>query len=381
MTTQLLAVSARPGTGWAKADWGLKLSSTTLLLLFSSLANALDSLACPPRVWTAASTLDGIDLTGPGYSTHARSAAGMVYDGAPVISQLQVCVSALATASGPALSRRRGEEQGHVPPCTLFDLWETRGTGTTKDADGARKKRHLHLILYAMADDNSSSASGSSASANVAVGSTSPSNPRPPLHRDPSSQQPRGILKNHNDDYVGGSGTAAAPTGTAAGVGGGAGPGGDGVRWDEVNLNLNEVNRDSTMKITEPKTPYVRYNAETDEVMDLDKIPGFELGQSERTGSSSITDPAATTADLGDAGSSDQTMTTTTTASDSRAAATGGRPAGSARSASSRSSSFSGSRRGSDVSERKMVVVEDHGPGIDAEDEEGLDEESECHSV
>lgn len=28
-----------------------------------------------------------------------------------------------------------------------------------------------------------------------------------------------------------------------------------GVRWDEVNLNLNEVNRDSTMKITEPKTP------------------------------------------------------------------------------------------------------------------------------
>lgn len=30
-----------------------------------------------------------------------------------------------------------------------------------------------------------------------------------------------------------------------------------GVRWDEVNLNLNEVNRDSTMKITEPKTPSV----------------------------------------------------------------------------------------------------------------------------
>lgn len=29
------------------------------------------------------------------------------------------------------------------------------------------------------------------------------------------------------------------------------------------------------MKITEPKTPYVRYNAETDEVMDLDSASPF----------------------------------------------------------------------------------------------------------
>jgi protein phosphatase inhibitor 2 len=29
---------------------------------------------------------------------------------------------------------------------------------------------------------------------------------------------------------------------------------------------LTEIQKDSLMKITEPKTPYVRYNAETDQV-------------------------------------------------------------------------------------------------------------------
>lgn len=168
--------------------------------------------------------------------------------------------------------------------------------------------------------------------------------PRPLLHRDPSSQQPRGILKKADDDTAG-------PVSPPAGVGQLAGQGQEGaVHWDEVNLSLNDVNRDSTMRITEPKTPYVRYNAETDEVMDLDKIPGFELGQTEHQATGSTTTEGE--------GSS-------------------GRPSGS-----SRSSSFSGSRRGSessrrssDVGERKMVVVEDHGPGVDAEDE-GQDEET-----
>lgn len=40
----------------------------------------------------------------------------------------------------------------------------------------------------------------------------------------------------------------------------------DRLTWDEENLALTEVQKDSLMKITEPKTPYVRYNAETDEV-------------------------------------------------------------------------------------------------------------------
>ena len=38
------------------------------------------------------------------------------------------------------------------------------------------------------------------------------------------------------------------------------------LQWDEANIALTEVQKDSLMKITEPKTPYVRYNAETDEV-------------------------------------------------------------------------------------------------------------------
>jgi protein phosphatase inhibitor 2 len=42
------------------------------------------------------------------------------------------------------------------------------------------------------------------------------------------------------------------------------------LTWDEQNIALHEVQKDSTMKINEPKTPYVRYNPETDEVMNLE---------------------------------------------------------------------------------------------------------------
>lgn len=42
--------------------------------------------------------------------------------------------------------------------------------------------------------------------------------------------------------------------------------GGQQIQWDEANIALTEIQKDSLMKITEPKTPYVRYNAETDEV-------------------------------------------------------------------------------------------------------------------
>ncbi|GAA6010171.1 hypothetical protein JCM10207_005650 [Rhodosporidiobolus poonsookiae] len=88
--------------------------------------------------------------------------------------------------------------------------------------------------------------------------------PQRPLTRQPShssSAPARGILKNRS------SSSTQAERPPAAGL-----------AWDEANLSLNDLHRDSTMKITEPKTPYVRYNAETDEVMDLDKIPGFSLG-------------------------------------------------------------------------------------------------------
>ena len=40
------------------------------------------------------------------------------------------------------------------------------------------------------------------------------------------------------------------------------------LRWDEENLALTEIQKDSFMKITEPKTPYVRYNPETDKIVE-----------------------------------------------------------------------------------------------------------------
>jgi protein phosphatase inhibitor 2 len=76
------------------------------------------------------------------------------------------------------------------------------------------------------------------------------------------------------------------------------------LKWDEANLYLNEQNRDSTMKIDEPKTPYVKqYDPAEDEdeveMLDaeqlkvdeldgkpkrkpkVDDIPDFDLGEPE----------------------------------------------------------------------------------------------------
>ncbi|KAH9017280.1 hypothetical protein EDB84DRAFT_1522204 [Lactarius hengduanensis] len=82
---------------------------------------------------------------------------------------------------------------------------------------------------------------------------SSASTPSAPT-RSASTSKPKGILKN-----------APAP-GTAAQ---------HSLQWDEENLALTELQKDSQMKITEPKTPYVRYNAELDEVEG--DIPTFDL--------------------------------------------------------------------------------------------------------
>jgi len=77
----------------------------------------------------------------------------------------------------------------------------------------------------------------------------------PPLPRSASLPKPKGILKN-------------APQTPSAN--------GHSLQWDEENLALTEIGKDSLMKITEPKTPYVRYNAETDEIEG--DIPNLDLG-------------------------------------------------------------------------------------------------------
>jgi hypothetical protein len=40
------------------------------------------------------------------------------------------------------------------------------------------------------------------------------------------------------------------------------------LKWDEQNLIITEAQKDSTMKIDEPKTPFIHYNYEEDRVME-----------------------------------------------------------------------------------------------------------------
>lgn len=61
------------------------------------------------------------------------------------------------------------------------------------------------------------------------------------------------------------------------------------LKWDEANLYLTEQERTSTMKITEPKTPYARHYDPAEDEDDLamlddngnpkDDIEGFSLGE------------------------------------------------------------------------------------------------------
>jgi len=70
------------------------------------------------------------------------------------------------------------------------------------------------------------------------------------------------------------------------------------IRWDEDNIMMTEADRGKTMKITEPKTPFIRYNIEKDEVYghtaavepveltmaleaEKQEMPDFSLGGSE----------------------------------------------------------------------------------------------------
>lgn len=120
-------------------------------------------------------------------------------------------------------------------------------------------------------------------------------------------------------------------------------------------MALNDLNRDSTMKITEPKTPFVRYNAETDEVMNLESIPDFDLG---RASSSSSYQPASI---------NDEPMASEEDPSGSQ------NPTPSMRRFSS-----SSSRRGSGSTERKVLVQPPVGPSSTAGDDALDDEEDDA---
>ncbi|KAJ3401155.1 hypothetical protein HDV05_000634 [Chytridiales sp. JEL 0842] len=50
------------------------------------------------------------------------------------------------------------------------------------------------------------------------------------------------------------------------------------LRWDEDNLMITEAQKNSTMKITEPKTPFIHYDHENDQILaSTAAVPPIEL--------------------------------------------------------------------------------------------------------
>jgi protein phosphatase inhibitor 2 len=157
------------------------------------------------------------------------------------------------------------------------------------------------------------------------------------------------------------------------------------LQWDEENLALTEIQKDSLMKISEPKTPYVRYNAETDEIEggsyfkiatnprlsngNLADIPGFVLdGQyvlPERVTSSPTLSVSSTGADT-----SGPSSRRTSVSSLGRPNSASGR-SGSA--TSSRSTSFNLPSEA-----RREIRADSREPGEEVEFDEEMDEESTC---
>ncbi|KAL4260668.1 Protein phosphatase inhibitor 2 (IPP-2) [Pleurotus pulmonarius] len=172
----------------------------------------------------------------------------------------------------------------------------------------------------------------------------------PPLPRSASNPKPKGILKN------------APPV---------PGSVGHSLQWDEENLALTEIQKDSLMKITEPKTPYVRYNAELDTVEG--DIPGFELNSTPAAEPtpSSPTNTFGSSALFGDTASGGNSGPSSRRTSISSA---GGRQSGRSSSAtSSRSTSFNL------PSEARSQIRAIHGDGETGEEvgeDEEMDEET-----
>jgi len=162
-----------------------------------------------------------------------------------------------------------------------------------------------------------------------------------PLPRSASHPKPKGILKN------------AAGSGNQP----------HSLQWDEENLALTEIQKDSLMKITEPKTPFVRYNAETDEVEG--DIPNLDLSSRFSAPNSNPTSPVLSSSPIdGNASvpSSRRTSLSSTGRSSSRRSASAG---------SSRSTSFS-----LPTSAKGDISSDHRDPGEEVEVEEEMDEET-----
>ncbi|KAH9942564.1 hypothetical protein B0H21DRAFT_750952 [Amylocystis lapponica] len=164
-----------------------------------------------------------------------------------------------------------------------------------------------------------------------------------------TNSKPKGILKN-----------APPNPGTAQ----------HSLQWDEENLALTEAQKDSQMKITEPKTPYVRYNAETDTVegdipsLDLNGVNGriASPDSSLRAQSPSNSSTGAT------GGGSAPSSRRTSFSSAGRTSTPSGRPGSGS---SSRSTSFNLPNEARDV-----IQLDGRQPGDEIEFDEEMDEET-----
>ncbi|KAI0340749.1 hypothetical protein BDW22DRAFT_1333491 [Trametopsis cervina] len=162
----------------------------------------------------------------------------------------------------------------------------------------------------------------------------------PPMSR--SNSKPKGILKN------------APPLG---------GSGQQHLQWDEENLALTEAQKDSQMKITEPKTPYVRYDAETDTVDG--EIPQLDLGVAASMLPRSFSPTSSVAATDGESGPPSRR---TSFSSNGRTASSGGGPGSRS---SSRSTSFNLPNDARDV-----IRLDGRQPGDEVEFDEEMDEET-----
>jgi len=175
-----------------------------------------------------------------------------------------------------------------------------------------------------------------------------------PLRRSASNPKPKGILKN-------------TPQGT--------GPtGGHSLQWDEENLALTEIQKDSLMKITEPKTPYVRYNAETDTVEG--EIPNLDLnGQYVWTnGTSNPTSPIMTPSPTGADGSGPSSRRTSFSSAGRSGSVSGRSGSASGRSGSGNSSRSTSFNLPNDA--RREIRADGRETGEEVELDEEMDEET-----
>ncbi|KII95265.1 hypothetical protein PLICRDRAFT_149852 [Plicaturopsis crispa FD-325 SS-3] len=165
------------------------------------------------------------------------------------------------------------------------------------------------------------------------------------LPRSASNPKPKGILKN------------APPV---------PGHGHHSLQWDEENLALTEIQKDSLMKITEPKTPFVRYNAETDTVEG--EIPSLDLASLGRY-TASPSDPSSPVMSASPTGADASGPSSRRTSISSAGRSGSVKPTGSG--TSSRSTSFN---LPSDA--RKEIRADSRQTGEEVEVDEEMDEET-----